>query len=505
VRAWCEASNGEAEKQIAGIATQWHKKLERVRDRLKPDQFVDEAMRAAYLVGLEMLAQGLPEDPVLFVERFRLHSQNSISLNDAKSFASGIANNVQSIAHVDYYADLIIEKAQRRERLQFAQNMQKLLADGADLAFVDEKFDEFARNRDLLTKDSIGSFSVMAKKKANQELRAPVIEGIVREGETINVVSDSKAGKTWLVHGLALAVCSGKDWLGFPVQQGSVLVLDNELHEPTFVHRIEQIADALGMDESAYANNLHVDCYRGRLVDINAVVARLKRIPPFTYKLVILDSLYRFAPPGFDENSNSDTTTMYNLIDTAATAMGCAIVCVRHTSKGSQSNKSVTDTGAGAGAQSRAADCHLVLRAHEQEGAFVLAAALRSFPKIDPRVIRFEWPLFIPAPELDPASLAPEKFRKPKGSGTEAGIKQPEWTAARLAAEVMTREPKPQAAIIADAIAVGLSERRAKQLLDLAARSSPPLAHPWLIGDRRQKYYANVPQTTLSIVSGSAE
>src|SRR5690606_13500171 len=68
-----------------------------------------------------------------------------------------------------------------------------------------------------------------------------------------------------------------------------------------------------------------------------------------------------------------------------------AIVLVHHSSKGSQSEKRVTDVGAGAGAQSRAADCHIVLREHEDDGVFVMDAAVRSFPPVE--AVALEWSL----------------------------------------------------------------------------------------------------------------
>jgi hypothetical protein len=87
---------------------------------------------------------------------------------------------------------------------------------------------------------------------------------------------------------------------------------------------------------------------------------------------------------------------------------------IHHSSKGSQSNKSVTDVGSGAGAQSRATDSHLILRPHEEPGTVVLEAACRSWPPIEPRCLIWEFPVWKPATELDPTALlgASEKRRQ---------------------------------------------------------------------------------------------
>lgn len=78
---------------------------------------------------------------------------------------------------------------------------------------------------------------------------------------------------------------------------------------------------------------------------------------------------------------------------------------VHHASKGSQSDKRVTDVGSGAGAQSRATDCHMVLREHEDEGVTVLDAAVRSFAPVEPLALRWSFPIFIPDEFADARKL----------------------------------------------------------------------------------------------------
>lgn len=78
---------------------------------------------------------------------------------------------------------------------------------------------------------------------------------------------------------------------------------------------------------------------------------------------------------------------------------------IHHTSKGGQSDKRVVDVGSGAGAQSRAADCHIVLREHEEDDVFVLDAAVRSFPPVEPLALRWNFPLWHPTDSVDPYRL----------------------------------------------------------------------------------------------------
>lgn len=219
-------------------------------------------------------------------------------------------------------------------------------------------------------------------------LRPPVLVGLLREGEILNVISSPKVGKSWLVTDLAIAVATGRPWLGlFDTHRGEVLILDNELHGATTASRIPQVALARGIPVDEFAHAVFVENVRGNLVDIFELEAYFNRIEPGRFTLIILDALYRFMPRDMDENANAAMASAYNQIDRYAQRLRSAFALVHHTTKGTQGDKSITDVGAGAGSQSRAADTHLILRPHEQDGIVVLDAAVRSWPPVEPRCL----------------------------------------------------------------------------------------------------------------------
>lgn len=248
--------------------------------------------------------------------------------------------------------------------------------------------------------------------RTHPKLRRSVIYDLLRQGETMNVISSPKVGKSWLVAGLSLAIVTGRQWLGYAVERGKVLLIDNELHQETLGYRIKKVGDALGIQEAEYADDLHIVTLRGCLTDINGLGRLLDSIAAGTYRLVVLDALYRAVPVGTDENSNSAIAQVYNRIDQYALAMDCGWVCVHHTSKGNQANKTITDVGSGAGSQSRAVDSHVILRPHVEAGCIVLEAAARSFPPVDPVGLRWEWPLWTVDRSLDPGALKLDKPRR---------------------------------------------------------------------------------------------
>jgi RecA-family ATPase len=291
------------------------------------------------------------------------------------------------------------------------------------------------------------------------QLHEPVIDGLLRRGETGNIIADPKRGKSWLAYGMALAVCVGDKWLGtFPCRLGRVLLIDNELHRETLAHRIPVAAEGLAIRQDEYVDNLEVLCLRGQLLDLYGIARALEAIEPGAYDLVILDALYRSLPIGTSENDNAAMSMLFNTIDKLTARLGCAWVNIHHASKGSQATKAVTDVGAGAGAQSRAADCHLILREHEEKGGVVLESVVRSFKPVEPISLRWAFPVWQRDDGLDPTAI--------KGRSSKAEERQNEKD--RDGCYKLIEALRPKSATARDLRGkTGLSKDRTDRLLEL--------------------------------------
>ena len=248
------------------------------------------------------------------------------------------------------------------------------------------------------------SFAELAA--AHPSLHPPVIDGLLRQGETMNLISSSKVGKSWLLYHILLSVVTGRHLFDrYVTRQGKALLVDNELHPSTLANRIPTVGEAMHLDRENWDLDLEVWPLRGRLKPLSALMADFDRIEPGEFAVIALDAKYRFGDPSKSENDNGAETQFYNMIDGLAERTKSAILLVHHGSKGSQGDKRVTDVGAGAGAQSRAADCHLVLREHEDDNAVVMEAAVRSFKPVEPLVLRWMFPLWLPDMSADPRKL----------------------------------------------------------------------------------------------------
>jgi len=267
--------------------------------------------------------------------------------------------------------------------------------------------------------------------------REPLIDGLLRRGETMNVIAAPKTGKSWLVMQLAFSLAHGVSWMGRECSKGTVLLIDNELHRETLGERLRAVSRAMRVD----ARNIHAWCLRGALRPLTELAtAIIERAKVVGADVIVFDALYRLIPAGVSENDNSGMMGMYNILDQIAEETGAACICVHHSSKGNQSEKSTTDGGAGAGAISRAADSHLFLRQHEDEGQVSIDAVARSWPPPDPWVIAFDgiWHL---VPGADPSRL---KKASRNGSGKAATV---------AVAEIVARlpqSPMPYKVFVAD-------------------------------------------------------
>ncbi len=253
------------------------------------------------------------------------------------------------------------------------------------------------------------------------KLRPPIIHGLLREGETMNIIAAPKTGKSWLVLDLALAVATGRDWQGFPCESGKVLLIDNELHPETSASRIRKVRVARGAALARIGERIFIDNQRGRLKDIYELGRSVEMLKKHQFKLVIIDAFYRAMPMKMDENDNGGMAKLYNAIDRYAKELDCAFVLIHHTSKGNQSIKSVTDVGSGAGAQSRAADAHLILRRHKDEDIVVLESVVRSFQPNPPVCLRWNYPLWNVDLTLDPKALDGMEEETPRRKKTDVG------------------------------------------------------------------------------------
>jgi hypothetical protein len=303
--------------------------------------------------------------------------------------------------HVARHLEILAELRDRRAAREVLLERAAAVADRSqDWRAVAEAIEAPVGRRTGQSTEPTNAADLLQRHPTN---RPALIEGLLRSGEVASVICSAKAGKSWLLGQLALSVAAGADWLGLATRRGRVLLLDLELHPENLAFRIRSLHREMGLRPEVL-ESVDAIALRGSDLAVDDLARMADRWKG--YSLIVLDPLYR-AVGERDENANSDMAKVFNLVDAAAAASGAAWLICHHASKGSQTLKSVTDVGSGAGSISRASDCHLILRPHAVPGVAVVEAAVRSFPPLPAFCASFTWPLWQRASgDLDPDDLA---------------------------------------------------------------------------------------------------
>lgn len=114
----------------------------------------------------------------------------------------------------------------------------------------------------------------------------------------------------------------------------------------------------------------------------------------------------------------------------------------------------------------------------------MLDAAVRSWPPVQAQCLRWAFPVWMPATDLDPRQLRSEKPKKQADTGAA-------WTAESFIESFVDQKPKVRDTIIAAACDAGLSRWRATCLLREAEAMG--LIHRHSAGRNRPSCYATTP------------
>lgn len=188
-------------------------------------------------------------------------------------------------------------------------------------------------------------------------LRPALIDGVLRQGHKMLLAGPSKAGKSFSLIALAIAIAEGGEWMGFKCAQGRVWYVNLELDDISCKHRIIDVYSALKM-EPKNAKNLDIWNLRGQALPMDKLVSpMIRRAKQKGYKAIIIDPIYKVITG--DENSAEQMAHFCNLFDRVAFGAGCSVIYCHHHSKGTQGGKRSMDRASGSGVFARDPDALL--------------------------------------------------------------------------------------------------------------------------------------------------
>ncbi len=185
--------------------------------------------------------------------------------------------------------------------------------------------------------------------------KAPeLIVGVLREGHKMRLAGPSKAGKSFALIQLAIAIAEGLQWFGWPCAQGRVLYVNLELDRASCLHRVADVYRANGW-EPKNIHNLDIWHLRGKSKPLDKLAPKLiRRAQQKGYTAVIIDPIYKVLTG--DENSADEMANFCNQFDKICVELGAAVIDCHHHSKGAQGDKKSSDRASGSGVFARDPD-----------------------------------------------------------------------------------------------------------------------------------------------------
>lgn len=248
------------------------------------------------------------------------------------------------------------------------------------------------------------------KRTPNKE----ILYGFLYKGGKMILGAPSKGKKSYNLIALSACVAAGRPWLGICSSVSKVLFLNFELFPFEFEERLERIVDALKLPPET-TKNIEAIHLRGLSAPIQDMAdAIIRRTKQSNVDLLIVDPCYK-SYGGLDENSASDMALYCNSLERIANECDAAIAIAHHFAKGNSSSKDAFDRISGSGVLWRDPDAMAVFSPHAVDDAFTVSLGVRSFPIRKEFVVKWDYPVFRIAPDLDPEQLK-QPLKAPKGA-----------------------------------------------------------------------------------------
>ena len=229
------------------------------------------------------------------------------------------------------------------------------------------------------------------------ELAPELIHGVLRQGHKMLFVGPSKAGKSFALIELAIAIAEGGTWLDFQCSQGKVLYINLEIDSASCIHRFIDVYNALGMPPENL-QNIEIWNLRGAAIPMDKLAPKIiRRAKKYGFKAIIIDPIYKVIMG--DENAAGDMAKFCNQFDLLCRDLGCSTIYCHHHSKGPQGQKKAMDRASGSGVFARDPDAVIdvtplsVKEETGQLGAFKVSGILREFPPFKEFCIVYHYPI----------------------------------------------------------------------------------------------------------------
>ena len=208
--------------------------------------------------------------------------------------------------------------------------------------------------------DDLPEFESLEEMFKEDPALAPVlIDGVLRRGHKMLIAGPSKAGKSFALMEMCIAIAEGIPWFGFNCERGKVLYINMELDRPSAYIRFKDIYQGMNVPPN-HLKNISIWNMRGHSIPMDKLTPKLiRRAQKEKFDAVIIDPIYKVLTGS--ENDAEQMAKFTNNFDKVAAELGTSVIYCHHHSKGAQGGKSSMDRSSGSGVFARDPDAILDL------------------------------------------------------------------------------------------------------------------------------------------------
>lgn len=285
-----------------------------------------------------------------------IHAIVRVDASDKNEYRKRVEYIYKQCQNAGLIVDIANKNSARLSRMPGVmrnEKMQKLLATNIGC----KDFTEFEEYTESINDNLPDEESLASVWENMPELSPELIYGVLRQGHKMLISGMSKAGKSYGLIELCIAIAEGISWFGFKCAKGRVLYVNLELDRASCLHRFKSVYEALGVTPENL-DKIDIWNLRGRSCPMDKLAPKLiRRAKQKGYIAVIIDPIYKVITG--DENSADQMAAFCNQFDKICTELATAVIYCHHHSKGSQVGKRSMDRASGSGVFARDPDALL--------------------------------------------------------------------------------------------------------------------------------------------------
>lgn len=318
----------EAEQSVLGALLLDNSAFDRVRGLLKRESFFDHRHAVIWQATSDLLTSGKAADVVTVFDALPDDKREDIG---GLAYLHQLAQGTPSITSARQYAEIVRERAARRELLATADEIRSLAESAADVGqAVAEAQAAIARVSAPDRAAELPPFRLLSVADVHA-LPAAIdrVHGVYPAKGVGAIYGPSGSGKSFLVIDLMAAVAGADSWFGHKVRPGRVVyvMLEGAAGLAKRIRAWEEV------NERPFPDGVSFLVESFRLLERDHVLSLASAIDALGgADVVVIDTLNR-AAPGADENSPEDAGRMLEALQQLQNMIGGLVLVVHHTGK----------------------------------------------------------------------------------------------------------------------------------------------------------------------------